>query len=207
MKALRLLPALAVAAVLGLAPGLALADPGNGRGNGITNNPNVPPGQSTKDIPQPQPQPQPQSQPKADVGGTGTPCDGCVGKADDKSPEGQQPGGTDADSGYECDSNRGVGRGNPAHTGCEPAETPPATTGTIPPAPPAATGTIPPAPSANGAPPAPRAAPAPAPEAAREVPQDLAFTGLDLLPLGLAGLLLVGGGGAAVVMAGQSRRP
>lgn len=194
MKATRLLPALAVTAALALAPGLALAEPGNGKGNGITNNPNVPSGQSKKDTPQPRPQPQP----KADPGGNGTPCDGCVGKADDKNPQGQQPGGTDANSGYECDSNHGVGRGNPAHTGCKPAETAPVTPQTIPPAPPA-----------DGAPPAPQAAPAPeaAPETAPEVAKDLAFTGVDLLPLGLAGLLLVGGGGAAVVMAGQSRRP
>ncbi|GGN17146.1 hypothetical protein GCM10011609_67510 [Lentzea pudingi] len=92
MKATRLLPALAVTAALALAPGLALADPGNGKGNGITGNPSVPPGQSRKDVAVPQSQPQPKA-------------------------------------------------------------------------------------------------------------------GLDLLPLGLAGLLLVGGGGAAVVMAGQSRRP
>ena len=55
MKATRLLPALAAAAALALAPGLALADPGNGKGNGITNNPQVPPGQSTQDTSVPQP--------------------------------------------------------------------------------------------------------------------------------------------------------
>lgn len=45
------------------------------------------------------------------------PCNGCVGRADDKAPAGQAPG--DKNAGYECDRNRGVGRGNPAHSGCE----------------------------------------------------------------------------------------
>jgi hypothetical protein len=45
------------------------------------------------------------------------PCNGCVGNADTKAPKGQAVG--DANSGYECDSNHGVGRGNPAHSGCE----------------------------------------------------------------------------------------
>jgi hypothetical protein len=45
------------------------------------------------------------------------PCNGCVGRADDKAPAGQAAG--DANAGYECDRNRGVGRGNPAHSGCE----------------------------------------------------------------------------------------
>ncbi len=57
---------------------------------------------------------------------TGRPCAGCVGNADDKNPPGQFPNGTDANSGYECDFNNGVGgkksnpnpNGNPAHTGC-----------------------------------------------------------------------------------------
>src|SRR5207302_4419760 len=49
---------------------------------------------------------------------TGKPCAGCVGKADNKNPPGQQPNGTDANAGYECDRNHGIGRTNPAHTGC-----------------------------------------------------------------------------------------
>ncbi|MDQ1687846.1 MAG: hypothetical protein QOK42_821 [Frankiaceae bacterium] len=49
---------------------------------------------------------------------TGKPCAGCVGKADNKNPKGQQPGGSDHNAGYECDRNHGIGRGNPAHTGC-----------------------------------------------------------------------------------------
>ena len=48
----------------------------------------------------------------------GKPCAGCVGNADTKSPHGQELDGSDPNAGYECDSNRGVGRGNPAHTGC-----------------------------------------------------------------------------------------
>ena len=49
----------------------------------------------------------------------GKPCAGCVGNADEKNPPGQDPDGSDANSGYECDENSGVGKTNPAHTGCE----------------------------------------------------------------------------------------
>src|SRR3954451_17238838 len=49
---------------------------------------------------------------------TGKPCAGCVGKADNKNPKGQYPNGSDHNAGYECDRNHGVGRTNPAHTGC-----------------------------------------------------------------------------------------
>jgi hypothetical protein len=56
----------------------------------------------------------------------GKPCAGCVGKADNKNPKGQLPGGADANAGYECDRNHGIGRTNPAHTGCR-ATTPPTT--------------------------------------------------------------------------------
>ncbi len=55
---------------------------------------------------------------------TGKPCAGCVGKADNKNPPGQAPNGSDHNAGYECDRNKGVGRTNPAHTGCTTA-TPP----------------------------------------------------------------------------------
>jgi hypothetical protein len=48
----------------------------------------------------------------------GKPCAGCVGKADNKNPPGQHPDGSDANAGYECDRNRGIGNTNPAHTGC-----------------------------------------------------------------------------------------
>jgi hypothetical protein len=53
----------------------------------------------------------------------GKPCAGCVGKADNKNPPGQYPNGSDANAGYECDSNHGIGRTNPAHTGCTSGET------------------------------------------------------------------------------------
>jgi hypothetical protein len=56
---------------------------------------------------------------------TGKPCAGCVGKADNKNPKGQMPNGTDHNAGYECDRNHGIGRTNPAHTGCIPTVTPP----------------------------------------------------------------------------------
>jgi hypothetical protein len=56
---------------------------------------------------------------------TGKPCAGCVGKADEKNPPGQQPGPNDKNKGYECDGNKGIGKGNPAHTGCTQTNTPP----------------------------------------------------------------------------------
>jgi len=49
---------------------------------------------------------------------TGEPCAGCVGKADNKNPHGQMPNASDANAGYECDTNHGIARGNPAHTAC-----------------------------------------------------------------------------------------
>jgi hypothetical protein len=51
---------------------------------------------------------------------TGKPCAGCVGKADNKNPPGQMPGPSDHNAGYECDTNHGIARTNPAHTGCTP---------------------------------------------------------------------------------------
>jgi len=45
---------------------------------------------------------------------------GTVGKADNKNPPGQMPNGSDHNKGFECDSNHGIGRSNPAHTGCNP---------------------------------------------------------------------------------------
>lgn len=59
----------------------------------------------------------------------GKPCAGCVGNADDKNPPGQLPGPQDGNKGYECDQNNGIGKTNPAHSGC----TPPTTTTTVPP--------------------------------------------------------------------------
>src|SRR5436190_8509958 len=57
----------------------------------------------------------------------GKPCAGCVGKADNKNPQGQMPNGSDHNAGYECDTNHGIGRTNPAHTGCT-STTPPTCT-------------------------------------------------------------------------------
>src|SRR5437764_685262 len=56
---------------------------------------------------------------------TGKPCAGCVGKADNKNPQGQKPNGSDHNAGYECDRNHGIGRSNPAHTGCKTTTPPP----------------------------------------------------------------------------------
>ena len=50
---------------------------------------------------------------------TGKPCAGCVGAADNKNPQGQLPDGSDHNKGYECDENKGIGKTNPAHTGCD----------------------------------------------------------------------------------------
>ncbi len=58
---------------------------------------------------------------------TGRPDAGSVGNADGKNPPGQvkkldgalEYPANDGDSGYECDSNNGVGKGNPAHSYCE----------------------------------------------------------------------------------------
>ena len=52
----------------------------------------------------------------------GQPCAGCVGNADAKNPPGQA--NDDANNGYECDGNSGVGKTNPAHTRSCPTTTP-----------------------------------------------------------------------------------
>ena len=56
---------------------------------------------------------------KGDGNATGKPCAGCVGAADNKNPKGQLPDGSDHNKGYECDENQGIGKTNPAHTGCD----------------------------------------------------------------------------------------
>jgi hypothetical protein len=56
---------------------------------------------------------------EGDGNANGKPCAGCVGAADNKNPKGQMPNGSDANNGYECDGNKGVGVGNPAHTSCD----------------------------------------------------------------------------------------
>jgi hypothetical protein len=48
----------------------------------------------------------------------GKPCDGCVGNTKANVPPGQVVLGTDANAGYRCDRNPGIGDGNPAHGGC-----------------------------------------------------------------------------------------
>src|SRR4051812_4990051 len=62
-----------------------------------------------------------------DGNANGKPCAGCVGKADNKNPPGQEktdPQGTFPNNGYECDNNNGIGKTNPAHTGCGPTPSP-----------------------------------------------------------------------------------
>jgi hypothetical protein len=54
-----------------------------------------------------------------DGNATGKPCAGCVGNADDKNPPGQYKDGSDHNNGYECDGNNGIGKTNPAHSGCQ----------------------------------------------------------------------------------------
>src|SRR5665811_1267766 len=57
---------------------------------------------------------------------------GTVGKADNQNPKGQMSNGSDHNAGYECDTNHGIGRSNPAHTSCvvvtPPVVTPPVVT-------------------------------------------------------------------------------
>jgi len=73
----------------------------------------------------------------------GKPCAGCVGKADNKNPHGQQPNGTDGNAGYECDSNHGIGQTNPAHTGCTAPTQPQCVTNCSPTTPPPSCTTAP----------------------------------------------------------------
>lgn len=111
---------------------------------------------------------------------TGKPCAGCVGKADNKNPRGQLPGGSDANSGYECDRNKGAGKGNPAHTACK-ASGPP--------------GVAPPGKPPEAKPPA-NEQPEQGPPAKRgPAPQALATTGVDVAPPLTIGLAMLGAGG------------
>ncbi|HJQ44776.1 MAG TPA: hypothetical protein VJ870_00435 [Amycolatopsis sp.] len=142
----------------------------------------------------------------------GKPCAGCVGKADNKNPPGQLPGPSDPNAGYECDTNHGIGRTNPAHTGC-PTATPPGTPGT-----PGTAGT-PGIPGTPGAPVTPIAQPVsevipvagsfsgtlPLP-AAQAAPKMLASTGSNVeLPLEI-GLGLLAAGGALYASSRRLRR-
>ncbi len=56
--------------------------------------------------------------PSGNGNATHQPAAGTVGKADSKNPPGQATDGSDANNGYECDGNQGIGQTNPAHTGC-----------------------------------------------------------------------------------------
>lgn len=135
----------------------------------------------------------------------GKPCAGCVGKADNKNPPGQLPGPSDPNAGYECDTNHGIGRSNPAHTGCTTA-TPPGTPGTpetpgTPNMPPVAvkpaSEVVPVAGSFSGT------LPSPAPQAA---PKALAYTGSSVeVPLEV-GLGLLAAGGALYASSRRLRR-
>jgi hypothetical protein len=152
----------------------------------------------------------------------GKPCAGCVGKADNKNPKGQYPNGSDHNKGYECDGNHGIGKTNPAHTGCKavtppppppvkpPAVVPPAVTppAVVPPAvtpptvvPAVTPPTIAPAVTPPAVAPAvlgeqafaqPQQAPAAAP-AAGVLPPTGADSGTGLLGLVGLGLVLIGG--------------
>ncbi len=67
-----------------------------------------------------------------DGNAVGQPCAGCVGNADGKNPPGQFKDGGDPNNGYECDGNNGIGKTNPAHSGCHTTTTMPGTTTTVP---------------------------------------------------------------------------
>jgi hypothetical protein len=58
-------------------------------------------------------------QPSGNGNATNQPAAGTKGKADYKNPPGQYPDGSDDNKGYECDDNQGVGKTNPAHSGCD----------------------------------------------------------------------------------------
>jgi hypothetical protein len=147
-----------LAALGGLAGAPAMADPGNGKGTATASDGKGGSDHSTGNRGTSGDPSQPQPPSNADFSGhganqhgaydstrdgspslngngggeaNGKPCAGCVGRADNKNPPGQAPNGSDHNAGYECDRNSGVGRGNPAHTGCR--EAPPTTPPTSPP--------------------------------------------------------------------------
>jgi hypothetical protein len=168
---------------------------------------------------------------KGDGKAGGKPCAGCVGKADNKNPAGQMPGGSDNNAGYECDRNQGVGQGNPAHTSC--TESVPTSTDTPTPSPsctgscstPSCTGSCSTSDSSSctescssssktnsplsGAP-APVDAPPPvdshAPAAQLDSVAALADTGVHVAPLLVVGVAFVVLGAAAVSLASVRRR-
>jgi hypothetical protein len=197
----------------GLAGAPALADPGNGKGSSTTSHAKGRSDHSSGNRGSSGDPSQPQPPSNADFSGhganrhgaydstrdgspslngngggeaNGKPCAGCVGRADNKNPKGQAPNGSDHNAGYECDRNRGVGRGNPAHTGCReapPTTKPPTTPPTSPPP-----GEQPPGAQPPGNPP----------------PAGLPVTGTTLGPM-LAVALLALVGGAALRLVARRR--
>ena len=112
--------------VFGSLTGLgASAAPGNGNGNGNANSANqncgayCPSGVGL-----------PSGNGNGNGNANGKPCAGCVGNADSNNPHGQAPDGSDHNNGYECDGNHGIGRTNPAHSGCHTSTTTPGSTTT-----------------------------------------------------------------------------
>jgi hypothetical protein len=164
---------------------------------------------------------------KGDGKAAGKPCAGCVGKADNKNPAGQMPGGSDNNAGYECDRNQGVGQGNPAHTSCTesvptPSESPtpsPSCTescssggsgsGDTPSSdtPPPSSGSAPVLPP-NDTPPSDTPTPVDshAPAAQLDSVAALADTGVHVAPLLVMGVAFVVLGAAAVSLASVRRR-
>jgi len=147
----------------------------------------------------------------------GKPCAGCVGKADNKNPPGQAPNGSDHNNGYECDGNHGVGKTNPAHTGCaslvvSPSPRPSPSMSTSPSASPTATVSPSVSPTATVSPSVspttptttvlgrkitrtpPNQTPTVLPNRVAQTPNALPFTGDSIAPLvGFAAILLLSG--------------
>ena len=134
-------------------------------------------------------------------GAIGRPAAGTVGKADNKNPPGQEPGPGDANAGYECDTNKGIAKGNPAHTVSMAAPPPP------PPPPPPQTPPPPPPPPPPEGPPV--GGPGGPPPPGGEVPPPEAGVPTGLPPTGAPALLLPTAAGIAALMGGIAllRRP
>jgi hypothetical protein len=162
---------------------------------------------------------------KGDGNAAGKPCAGCVGKADNKNPAGQMPGGSDNNAGYECDRNQGVGQGNPAHTSCTesvptpsetptPSESPTETESTSGGSGPGGSSSSDTPPPSSGSAPAlaapPSDTPTPvdshAPAAQLDSVAALADTGVHIAPLLVTGIAFVVLGAAAVSLASVRRR-
>ena len=157
-------------------------------------------------------------------------CGGCVGAADNKNPPGQMPDGSDHNNGYECDGNNGVGKTNPAHSGCKPPPPPPPPCvdnpntpmdeckPPPPPPPPCVDNPNTPRDECNPVPPPPQRPPdvvegviIPKFERGPSVrgnppPPALPFTGAPTTPFVLMGLLMVAAGGSLLRFSGRRRR-